>query len=308
MLEVGNGGMTTAEYRSHFALWSLMKAPLLVGCDVTNMSDDTKSILLNKDAIAVNQDSLGVQGHRVASAGTPDTAVAVPKHPGFAGMSARKLKQVSDLGASATFVVQCNANDPRQRWDFSSDGRFISELDSNCLDIYCCNNATTGNLVQQYPCHSSSEAALGQSTSNSDGAKSMLGCDGCNGMNQQWKMVSGGNVVSVGTGQCLTVSSLASSRHEAAVAAGYASMQLKTLPCGAAPAESQQWTYDKVSRLLKSSAGDNMCVQAFQDVPAGATEVWAGPLSGGDFAVILFSRSPNTQTIVANWADIGIDV
>jgi len=67
MLEVGNGGMTTTEYTSHFSLWCLAKAPLLVGCDITKMSADTLNILTNAEAIAINQDALGVQGHRVAS-------------------------------------------------------------------------------------------------------------------------------------------------------------------------------------------------------------------------------------------------
>jgi alpha-galactosidase len=55
MLEVGNGGMSTVEYQAHFALWSLLKAPLLIGCDITKMSEDTKRILFNEEVIAVNQ-------------------------------------------------------------------------------------------------------------------------------------------------------------------------------------------------------------------------------------------------------------
>jgi alpha-galactosidase len=65
MLEVGNGGMTDAEYRSHFSLWCMMAAPLLTGNDLSNMSETTKEILMNKDAIAVDQDSLGIQGKRI---------------------------------------------------------------------------------------------------------------------------------------------------------------------------------------------------------------------------------------------------
>ncbi|KAK9124708.1 hypothetical protein Sjap_014310 [Stephania japonica] len=65
MLEVGNGGMTYHEYRSHFSIWALMKAPLLVGCDVRNMAAETKEILTNGEVIAVNQDPLGVQGRKV---------------------------------------------------------------------------------------------------------------------------------------------------------------------------------------------------------------------------------------------------
>jgi hypothetical protein len=55
MLEVGNGGMSEAEYRSHFSIWALAKAPLLIGCDVRSMSQQTKNILSNSEVIAVNQ-------------------------------------------------------------------------------------------------------------------------------------------------------------------------------------------------------------------------------------------------------------
>lgn len=65
MLEVGNGGMTYTEYRSHMSLWSIAKAPLLIGCDVRNISSETLEILTNPEVIAVNQDPLGIQGKKV---------------------------------------------------------------------------------------------------------------------------------------------------------------------------------------------------------------------------------------------------
>ncbi|XP_056169432.1 alpha-galactosidase 3-like isoform X2 [Syzygium oleosum] len=70
MLEVGNGGMTYQEYRAHFSIWALMKAPLLIGCDVRNVTAETMELLSNTEVIAVNQDSLGVQGRKVHSSGT----------------------------------------------------------------------------------------------------------------------------------------------------------------------------------------------------------------------------------------------
>ncbi|TKY73933.1 Alpha-galactosidase 3 [Spatholobus suberectus] len=69
MLEVGNGGMTYQEYRAHFSIWALAKAPLLVGCDVRNLTVETLEILSNKEVIAINQDSLGVQGRKAQAAG-----------------------------------------------------------------------------------------------------------------------------------------------------------------------------------------------------------------------------------------------
>ena len=65
MLEVGNGGMTPTEYRSHFSLWSVMASPLMAGNDVAHMDESTRSILLNREVIAVDQDPLGIQGRRV---------------------------------------------------------------------------------------------------------------------------------------------------------------------------------------------------------------------------------------------------
>jgi alpha-galactosidase len=62
MLEVGNGGMTTEEYKTHFSLWCMLAAPLIAGNDIQNMSPETKSILLNKEIIALDQDVLGKQG------------------------------------------------------------------------------------------------------------------------------------------------------------------------------------------------------------------------------------------------------
>jgi alpha-galactosidase len=70
MLEVGNGGMSTDEYMTHFSLWALMKAPLLIGCDISKMDNTTLKILTNDEVIAVNQDSLGVQGNRTKVDGT----------------------------------------------------------------------------------------------------------------------------------------------------------------------------------------------------------------------------------------------
>ncbi|XP_024024047.1 alpha-galactosidase [Morus notabilis] len=67
MLEVGNGGMSLEEYRSHFSIWAAMKAPLLIGCDVRSVNKETLGILGNKEVIYVNQDPLGVQARKIRS-------------------------------------------------------------------------------------------------------------------------------------------------------------------------------------------------------------------------------------------------
>jgi alpha-galactosidase len=69
MLEVGNGGMTTEEYRAHFSLWAILAAPLIAGNDLRDMKPEIHDILTNKEVIAVNQDPLGSEGRRVLKDG-----------------------------------------------------------------------------------------------------------------------------------------------------------------------------------------------------------------------------------------------
>ncbi|WUH95597.1 NPCBM/NEW2 domain-containing protein [Streptomyces sp. NBC_00433] len=75
MLEVGNGGMTDTEYRTHFSLWSMMNAPLLIGTDLRKATPETMNILLNKEVIALDQDSLGKQATVLSSAGGASVVV-----------------------------------------------------------------------------------------------------------------------------------------------------------------------------------------------------------------------------------------
>lgn len=58
---VGVSGCTFEEYKTHFSLWAMLNSPLMIGCDIRSMSEETKSILLNKNVIAINQDPAGRQ-------------------------------------------------------------------------------------------------------------------------------------------------------------------------------------------------------------------------------------------------------
>lgn len=61
MLEVGNG-QTVNEDRAHFSMWCMLAAPLILGNDIRNMSQETKDIIMNKEVIAIDQDKAGIQG------------------------------------------------------------------------------------------------------------------------------------------------------------------------------------------------------------------------------------------------------
>ena len=69
MLEIGNGGMTDAQNRGQFSLWAILAAPLIAGNDLAHMSAATRAILTNREVIAVDQDRLGIEGHRAYKSG-----------------------------------------------------------------------------------------------------------------------------------------------------------------------------------------------------------------------------------------------
>jgi alpha-galactosidase len=98
MLEVGNGGMTHTEYRTHMSLWSLLAAPLLAGNDLRDMSPETLEVLTNPEVIAINQDPLGRQARRVAQEGD----LEVWAKPLEGGRMAAGLFNRGDSAASVT--------------------------------------------------------------------------------------------------------------------------------------------------------------------------------------------------------------
>jgi len=72
MMEVGNG-LSFNEERAHFSMWCMLAAPLIAGNDLSNMSKETKSVLTNKEAIAIDQDSLGIQGFKYSTKDSVET-------------------------------------------------------------------------------------------------------------------------------------------------------------------------------------------------------------------------------------------
>ncbi len=62
---IKGGGCTDTEYRTQMSMWCMFSAPLMMGCDLRRMSEATKTTLLNKEIIAIDQDPLGKQAFRV---------------------------------------------------------------------------------------------------------------------------------------------------------------------------------------------------------------------------------------------------
>jgi hypothetical protein len=150
VLEVGNGGMTDAEYVSHFSLWAISKAPLLIGCDVTKMSAATLSTLSNPEVIAINQDPLGVQGKKVA-------------------FQSSKIFNTSGNVAVADCSSFSSTIEPKRRqWTYNpQDGSIQSVFNGRCLSIYDCSPIQHGIVVLR-------DCRINDSQAE------------CQGKNQQW--------------------------------------------------------------------------------------------------------------------------
>ncbi|XP_028783190.1 alpha-galactosidase-like [Neltuma alba] len=142
MLEVGNGGMTTEEYRCHYSIWALAKAPLLIGCDVRSMDSATFELLSNKEVIDVNQDNLGVQGRKMKSeAGWEVWAGPLSNNKvavvlwNRSSSKANVTADWSDIDLDTGKVV-----DARDLWQHSTQtsvsGQISAELDSHACKMY----------------------------------------------------------------------------------------------------------------------------------------------------------------------------
>ena len=70
MLEVGNGGLTDTEMRSHFALWAVMAAPLIAGNDLRTATTATTDLLKSRTLLSIDQDALGLQAWPVSNDGS----------------------------------------------------------------------------------------------------------------------------------------------------------------------------------------------------------------------------------------------
>ncbi|UJR19661.1 hypothetical protein I4U23_022796 [Adineta vaga] len=168
MLEVGNGGMTDAEYVTHFSLWAISKAPLIVGCDISKMSAATLATLTHPEIIAINQDPLGVQGKKVSFAWSQSSNTS------------------TGVGLTNCSTFSSNAQPKRIVWQYNSQDRSIrSTSGGKCLSIENCDTSDGANIVVT-DCHINDPQAK------------------CQGKNQQWIVnTTDQTIVSQMNGKCL---------------------------------------------------------------------------------------------------------
>ena len=248
MLEVGNGGMTITEYKTHFSLWAISKAPLLIGCDVTTMTQEVKDILTNPEVIAIDQDILGEQGKKIKiQIVSPDDYQPI-------------------LEESELEIVECNGKN-EQKWYIGDDGSIKNNNEDLCIDIPGCVEYDT--KVSTYPCHINDKSYCAESK------------------NQMWTYSNKNIISQMNTSKCLDVYD-----HEGP--------SVQTYPCDGS--ESQKWEYDPIEHTLKTKG---KCLSSL--VEPETTEVWAGNLSDGSYAVLLLNRASNVSIVEISWKEIGFN-
>ena len=99
-------GLSYIEEEAHFGIWCIMSSPLLLGCDMAYIPEETMKIITNKELIAINQDSLAKQAKRVKK-GTVD----VLAKPLADGSTALCFFNKSSHGASVKFNLNTLCKD-----------------------------------------------------------------------------------------------------------------------------------------------------------------------------------------------------
>ncbi|SDZ59166.1 alpha-galactosidase [Asanoa ishikariensis] len=190
MLEVGRGGMSDTEMRSHFALWAMLAAPLIAGNDVRSMTSATQTILKNQNLIAINQDSLALQARQVSGDGSRrvlakplangDVAVALFNQSGSTATISTTAAAVGKSGSSFTL---------RDAWTnttTSSTGTISASVPAHGTVVYRVSGggtvpSNTGTLVSA----ASGKCLDVPQSSGANGTQPIIwDCNG--GTNQRW--------------------------------------------------------------------------------------------------------------------------
>jgi hypothetical protein len=131
MMVLGMPGLSDAENRVHMSLWAISGAPLILGADLTTLTDSTRATLTNRDVIAVDQDALGLQAIKVEE---PQSGVQVWTKPlSSAGTHAVLLLNRTSAATSISAHWSAIGLDPelpatvRDAWAGQDVGAYKSE-------------------------------------------------------------------------------------------------------------------------------------------------------------------------------------
>ena len=124
MMVIANGTMSDREYQSHMTLWCILNSPVILSNDLSNMSQETKDILMNPEIIAVNQDVLGEQAVKLSDNGDQEVyARNMSDSSRVVGLLNRGSSTVS-MSVSWTLLEITGMQAVRDLWQRSDLGTF----------------------------------------------------------------------------------------------------------------------------------------------------------------------------------------
>ena len=125
MLEVGNGGMSDDEYRTHFSLWAMLAAPLMAGNDLRDMSEETRATLTAPEVVAIDQDALGRQARRVSRRDNSEVWARALADGGHAVLLVNRGEATTNVKVFWEDIGAPSTRDPHVRdlWQRSDIGR-----------------------------------------------------------------------------------------------------------------------------------------------------------------------------------------
>lgn len=181
---------------------------------------------------------------------------------------------VFDFPGTYAAVAPCDQSRSDQKWWLHSASGVISSFGGQCLQLSGCTDNSGDNIVSVGAC----DATCGSGSSA-----------------LQWKLTAAVDGLSFiqnqNNGQCLN-------------AWQNNNPEVGTYPCDSA----QLWQFNATDDTLRSLSfkAEGQCLSTTTVVPAGAAEVWAGPLANGDVAVVLFNRASSAVTMTADFERVGI--
>lgn len=119
-----NNKQTFEEQKAQFSLWSTVAAPLILGNDVRNMSADAKTILLNKEVIAIDQDKAGKQGTRVVADDQKEIWVKPLSDGSKAVVLFNKQDKAAQLSINFSDINTPKKAKVRDLWEHANKGVF----------------------------------------------------------------------------------------------------------------------------------------------------------------------------------------
>ena len=265
MMEVGRGTLTDTEQRSHFAMWAVMAAPLIAGNDLRGMSAATQTILKNPRLIAINQDSLGLQGVQVAGDSNQrvlakrlangDVAVALFNQSGATRTISTTAAAIGKSGSSFSLIEAWNGSTT------TTSGAISASVPAHGTVVYRVSGGGTGEPEQPTTSSlvsTSSGRCLDVPNSNSANGTQPVIWD-CNGAaNQKWA-ASGQALQSLG--KCLDAPTGAT-----------AGSKVQLWDCNGGT--NQQWTQQSNGTLRNNQTGLCLDVNNNQTANGTLTLVW----------------------------------